>query len=310
MASTPAPAAGEFTVGLVQMACSRVAAHNHRTAEAAIREAAGRGAQVVCLQELFATPYFCQIEDDACFDLAESIPGPVTTRFAELARALDVVLIVPLFERRAAGLHHNSAVVIDASGDLLGTYRKVHVPDDPQFVEKFYFAPGDLGYRVFQTRHARVGVLICWDQWYPEAARLTALQGAEVIFYPTAIGWSGAGAPSAAGLAERDAWITVQRGHAIANGVFVAAVNRVGVENSDAGVLRFWGESFVCDPGGRIIARAAGEAPRVLVARCSRRTLEQQRRAWPFLRDRRVDTYAPLARLYLDAPPHGMPPAG
>ena len=310
MTSTPAPAAGEFTVGLVQMACFPVAARNHRTAEAGIREAASRGAQVVCLQELFATTYFCQREDDSCFDLAEGIPGPLTTRFSKLARALGVVLIVPLFERRAAGLYHNSAVVIDASGDLLGAYRKVHVPDDPQFVEKFYFTPGDLGYRVFQTRHARVGVLICWDQWYPEAARLTALQGAEVIFYPTAIGWSGAGAPSAEGLAERDAWITVQRGHAIANGVFVAAVNRVGVENSDAGVLRFWGESFVCDPGGRMIARAAGETPRVLVARCSRRTLERQRRAWPFLRDRRIDTYASIARLYLDAPLDGVPPAG
>ena len=310
MTTTPARAAGEFTVGLVQMACSPLVARNHEAAEAGIRDAAARGAQVVCLQELFATPYFCQREDDACFDLAEDIPGPLTARFARLARALEVVLIVPLFERRAAGLYHNSAVVIDATGDLLGAYRKVHVPDDPQFLEKFYFAPGDLGYRVFETRHARVGVLICWDQWYPEAARLTALGGAEVIFYPTAIGWSGDDAPSAEGLEERDAWITVQRGHAIANGVYVAAVNRVGVETSGADVLRFWGESFVCDPGGRIIARAAGETPRVLVARCSRRILERQRRAWPFLRDRRIDTYAPITRRYLDGPPHGAAPAG
>lgn len=309
MTNGPARVAGEFTVGLVQMVCSPVVARNHQAAEAGIRDAASRGAQVVCLQELFSTPYFCQRENDACFDLAEGIPGPLTSRFAELARRLEVVLIVPLFERRAAGLYHNSAVVIDATGDLLGIYRKVHVPDDPQFQEKFYFTPGDLGYRVFETRYARVGVLICWDQWYPEAARVTALQGAEVIFYPTAIGWSGAVAPGVEGLAERDAWITVQRGHAIANGVYVAAVNRVGIEESDGAVLRFWGESFVCDPGGRVIARAAGETPRVLVARCDRRALEHQRRAWPFLRDRRIDTYAPITRRYLDDP-HAAPPAG
>ena len=309
MTSAPASPAGDFTVGLVQMACSPVVARNHEAAEAGIRDAAGRGAQIVCLQELFATPYFCQREDAACFDLAEEIPGPVTTRFAKLARSLDVVLIVPLFERRAAGLYHNSAVVIDASGDLLGIYRKVHVPDDPQFLEKFYFAPGDLGYCVFETRHARIGVLICWDQWYPEAARLTALQGAEAIFYPTAIGWLGGDEPNADGLAERDAWMTVQRGHAIANGVYVAAVNRVGTESSEAGVLRFWGESFVCDPGGRVIARAAGESPGVVIARCSRRAVEEQRRAWPFLRDRRIDTYAPITRRYLDDPPRRVPRA-
>ena len=309
MTNGPAPADGEFTVGLVQMTSSPVVARNQQAAEAGILDAAGRGARIVCLQELFATPYFCQREDDACFDLAEKIPGPLTTRFSKLARRLGVVLIVPLFERRAAGLYHNSAVVIDASGDLLGVYRKVHVPDDPQFLEKFYFTPGDLGYRVFETRYARVGVLICWDQWYPEAARLTALRGAEVIFFPTAIGWSGAAAPSAEGLEERDAWTTVQRGHAIANGIYVAVVNRVGIEHSDAGVLRFWGESFVCDPRGRVIARAAGETPRVLVARCSRRAIERQRRAWPFLRDRRIDTYAPIARRYLDAP-HPSTPVG
>lgn len=309
MTSAPAAAAGDFTVGLVQMACAASAARNREAAEAGIRDAAGRGAQIVCLQELFATPYFCQQENAACFDLAEEVPGPLTERFAALARDLGVALIVPLFERRAAGLYHNSAAVIDASGDLLGLYRKVHVPDDPQFLEKFYFAPGDLGYRVFETRYARIGVLICWDQWFPEAARLTALQGAEAIFYPTAIGWSGAGAPGGEGLAERDAWVTVQRGHAIANGVYVAAVNRVGSERSEAGVLRFWGDSFVCDPGGRIVARAAGEAPGVVVARCRRRALEEQRRAWPFLRDRRIDTYAPITRRYLDAPPRSGPPA-
>ena len=301
---------GEFTVGLVQMACSPAFSRNRRLAEAGVRDAVDRGAQVVCLQELFSTPYFCQREDDDSFDLAEGIPGPLTAHFAEVARALEVVIVLPLFERRAPGLYHNSAVVIDASGELLGTYRKVHVPDDPQFFEKFYFAPGDLGYRVFETRHARIGVLICWDQWYPEAARLTALQGAEVIFYPTAIGWAGTAAPGPEGLAERDAWITIQRGHAIANGIYVAVVNRVGVEESDAGALRFWGESFVCDPRGRVIARAAGETPRVLVARCSRRTLERQRRAWPFLRDRRIDTYASITQRYLDTPLHGIPPEG
>ncbi len=306
MTSPPAGTAGEFTVGLVQMACSPMVARNHEAAEAGVRDAASRGAQVVCLQELFATPYFCQREDAACFDLAEEIPGPLTTRFAALARALDIALVVPLFERRAAGLYHNSAVVIDASGDLLGAYRKVHVPDDPQFLEKFYFTPGDLGYRVFDTRHARIGVLICWDQWYPEAARLTALRGAEVIFFPTAIGWSGVTGPDAAALAERDAWVTVQRGHAIANGVYVAAVNRVGVERSNADSLRFWGQSFVCDPGGRIITRAAGETPGVLVARCSRRRIEQQRRAWPFLRDRRIDTYGGITRRYLDRTTRGI----
>ena len=309
MTSAPAPAAGEFTIGLVQMACHRLAARNHEAAEAGIRDAVRQGAQIVCLQELFATPYFCQREDAACFDLAEEIPGPLTRRYALLARALGVVLVAPLFERRAAGIYHNSAVVIDASGDLLGVYRKMHVPDDPQFLEKFYFTPGDLGYRVFETRYARIGVLICWDQWYPEAARLTALRGAEAIFYPTAIGWIGAGEPESGELAERDAWMTVQRGHAIANGVYVAAVNRVGTETTGAAALRFWGDSFVSDPGGRVIAQADGETPGVVVARCSRRAIEAQRRTWPFLRDRRIDTYAAIARRYLDAPPHGIPPA-
>lgn len=307
MTNAPALGANGFTVGLVQMACSPVVVRNYEAAEAGIRDAAGRGAQVICLQELFATRYFCQRENADSFELAEEIPGPLTARFSRLARALEVVLVVPQFERRAAGLYHNSAAVIDASGDLLGVYRKVHIPDDPQFLEKFYFAPGDLGYRVFETRHARIGVLICWDQWYPEAARLTALQGAEVIFYPTAIGWSGADLPGEEGLVERDAWITIQRAHAIANGVYVAAVNRVGTEDSEAGVLRFWGDSFVCDPGGRVVASAAGEEPRVVVARCSRRLLEQQRRTWPFLRDRRIDTYAPITRRYLDDPPGTRP---
>lgn len=296
-----APSTGDFTIGLVQMACSATPPRNRDTAEEGIREAARKGAQVICLQELFATRYFCQTEDRACFDLAEPVPGPLTDRFAALARALEVVLVVPVFERRAAGLYHNTAVVLDAGGDLLGMYRKAHVPDDPQFLEKFYFTPGDLGYPVFETRFARIGVLICWDQWYPEAARLTALRGAEVIFYPTAIGWPGA-ATDGDEATDYEAWRTVQRGHAIANGVYVAVANRVGVEESEAGALRFWGRSFVCDPRGRVIADA-GDAPDVLVARCERRLVERQRRDWPFLRDRRIDTYAPLTRRYLDRPP-------
>ncbi len=290
--------AGSFTVGLVQMSWPGSAAGAHEAAEAGIREAAGQGAEIVCLQELFATPYFCQQEDATCFDLAEPLPGPTTERFAAVARELELVLVVPLFERRAAGLYHNTAAVIDASGELLGTYRKMHIPDDPQFFEKFYFTPGDLGYPVFETRYARLGVLICWDQWYPEAARLLALGGAELICYPTAIGWPGTG-PGPDGEVERDAWRTVQRGHAVTNGVWVASVNRVGVEDSAAGGLRFWGGSFVCDPAGRVVAEASEEAT-VVVARCDRSLVEQQRRAWPFLRDRRIDTYAPLSRRFLD----------
>lgn len=290
--------AGSFTVGLVQMEWPGSVAAALDAAEQGVREAAGQGAQIVCLQELFGSPYFCQQEDADCFDLAEALPGPTTERFAAVARTLEVVLVVPVFERRTAGLYHNTAAVIDASGELLGTYRKMHIPDDPQFYEKFYFAPGDLGYPVFETRYARLGVLICWDQWYPEAARLMALGGAELICYPTAIGWPAAG-PGPEGETERDAWRTVQRGHAVANGVWVASVNRVGVERSTSGGLRFWGGSFVCNPAGRVVAEASEEAT-VVVARCERNLVEQQRRAWPFLRDRRVETYAPLSRRFLD----------
>ena len=290
------------------MACGAAVGDNHAAAAEGVREAVRRGAHVVCLQELFATPYFCQTEDAAHFDLAEPIPGPSTGRYARLAAELQVVLVVPLFERRAAGLYHNAAAVLDADGSLCGVYRKTHIPDDPQYFEKFYFTPGDLGYRVFETRFARVGVLICWDQWYPEAARLTALGGAELLVCPTAIGWlpedRGAGGP-----AQRDAWRIVQQGHAIANGVYLAAVNRVGREDSAAGGLEFWGRSFVCDPQGRLLAEGSGDGPEVVVADCSRRRIEELRRDWPFLRDRRIDTYGPLARRYLDEPP-GRDPAG
>ena len=298
-----------FSIGLVQRACGGDPEANREAALKGIRTAARRGADIVCLQELFASPYFCQTEDARCFDLAEEVPGRSTAACAELARELGVVVITPVFERRAPGLYHNAAAVIDTGGELLGLYRKLHVPDDPQYYEKFYFTPGDLGYRVFETRAARIGVLICWDQWYPEAARLTALQGAEVIFYPSAIGWL-----PADGAAERqaqcDAWRTVQRSHAIANGVYVAAVNRVGHEGAAASGLDFWGRSFVCDPAGRVVGEASGDGPDVVVVECSRELIERQRRDWPFLRDRRIDTYAPLGRRYLDiAAGRGRPDA-
>lgn len=288
-----------FAVGLVQVSSQPDPTANDHAATAAVCQAAEKGAQIVCLQELFRTPYFCQVEDARNFDLAETIPGPSTDRFTELAKELEIVLVVPVFERRAPGLFHNSAVVIDADGSLLGVYRKMHIPDDPQYYEKFYFTPGDLGYRVFETQFARIGVLICWDQWYPEAARLTALAGAEVICYPTAIGWLTEDC-GAAGSVQCDAWLTVQRAHAIANGVYVAAVNRVGHEPGPSGGLRFWGQSFVCDPKGRVLAEASDSAEEVLVVSCDRAVVEEQRRDWPFLRDRRIDSYDKMTHRYLD----------
>ncbi len=292
----------EFVVGLVQMACTAEAGRNQRVAFDRVRMAAGLGAQVICLQELFASEYFCQTEDAGLFDFAEEIPGPLTDACGELARELSVALIAPVFERRTAGLYHNAAAVLDATGELLGVYRKNHIPDDPQYYEKFYFAPGDLGYQVFDTCWARVGVLICWDQWYPEAARLTALQGAEVLFYPSAIGYLPA-ERGTEGPAQHDAWETVQRGHAIANGVYVATVNRVGHEGCTDGGLDFWGRSFVCDPFGRVLAVASDRDDEVLIARCSRSVLEEQRRGWPFLRDRRIDTYGSITSRFLDSSP-------
>ncbi len=308
MPDAPAAPAGEFTVGVVQMSCTASADGNRTVALDQVRAAAGRGAQIVCLPELFATRYFCQTEDPRSFDLAEAIPGPSTEPFMRLAAELQVAIIVPVFERRAAGLYHNSAVVIDASGDVLGVYRKMHIPDDPQYFEKFYFAPGDLGYRVFETRYAKVGVLICWDQWYPEAARLAALGGAELLVYPTAIGWLPADRDTV-GEAQHDAWCTVQRGHAIANGIYVATVNRVGIEETAGRRLNFWGRSFICNPRGQLVAEASGERPEVLVAACSRQTLEAQRRDWPFLRDRRIDTYGPITQRFLDQPTGGPDPS-
>ena len=286
------------TVGLPQMRASSDPADTLERTIAAIREAAGRGAQIICTQELFLGPYFCQSEDHEFFRLAEAIPGPTTARFSSLAKELEVVLIASLFEKRAEGLYHNTAAIIDADGRYLGKYRKMHIPDDPQYYEKFYFTPGDLGFRSWDTRYARIGVLVCWDQWYPEAARLTAMSGAEIIFYPTAIGWL---PPEKAEYGERQqaAWETIQRSHAIANGCFVAAVNRVGFEPGPSGGIEFWGGSFVADPNGRILAHG-GSDEEILVAPCDLGQVGIVRTHWPFLRDRRIDAYAGITERYLD----------
>jgi len=262
-----------------------------------IREAASIGAQVVVLQELFLTPYFCRSEDPAWFDAAEPIPGPTTKTLAAVAKDCGVVIVASLFERRAAGLCHNTAAVIDADGRYLGKYRKTHIPEDPGFHEKFYFTPGDLPYRSWQTRFGRIGVLICWDQWYPEAARLTALSGAEILIYPTAIGWLPE-EKAELGAAQHGAWETIQRGHAVANGCYVAAVNRVGTE----GETEFWGQSFVADPYGRVVARASADREETLLVECDLGLVESFRRIWPFFRDRRIETYGDITRRFLDDP--------
>lgn len=282
-------------VALVQMRCGDDVAANIRTALARIGDAADQGAQIVCLQELFASRYFCQTEDHAYFDLAEPIPGPTTVALGEAAATNGVVIVGSIFERRAAGVYHNTAVVVDADGTLRGVYRKMHIPDDPLYFEKFYFTPGDLGFRSFPVRGAQVGTLVCWDQWFPEAARLTALAGAEVIVYPTAIGWHQAEKATFGG-AQHEAWELMQRSHAIANGVFVAAVNRVGIE----GTVEFWGASFVADPFGRVLARASHDREEILVVDCDLGLIEETRRHWPFLRDRRVDAYGGLVRRVID----------
>jgi N-carbamoylputrescine amidase len=289
----PRPAE-KFRAGLIQMSCSRDPNQNMSKAEWKIREAAGRGAQIVCLQELFRSEYFCREESAELFALAEPIPGPATDRLGALAQELGVVLIAPLFERRAAGLYHNSAAVIDADGTLIGVYRKMHIPDDPLYFEKFYFTPGDLGFRNFDTRHGRVGVLICWDQWYPEAARLSAMNGADILFYPTAIGWHPS-EKAQLGAAQLDAWHTIQRAHAIANGIYVAAVNRVGYEGPPEKGLEFWGSSFVADPFGVVIAEASTGNEETLIVECDPRRIEEVRHNWPFFRDRRIDAYGAIA---------------
>lgn len=294
----------EFTVGLVQMAIDNDTEVNVRRASEKIGEAARAGAQVVCLPELFRSRYFCQREDAALFDLAEPIPGPTTQLLSATAKATGVALIVPVFERQAAGLYFNALVVIDRDGSLLGKYRKMHIPDDPAYYEKYYFAPGDLGFRAFDTSYGRVGTLICWDQWFPEAARLTAMHGAAILFFPTAIGWHPR-EKAAVGAQQHDAWRTVQRGHAIANGVYVAAVNRVGREVPAEGGdgIEFWGSSFVADPQGVIIAEASAEREELLLATVDLHRIEDVRRNWPFWRDRRVDAYEPLRQRHLSEVP-------
>jgi N-carbamoylputrescine amidase len=302
--------AQNFRVGLVQLRCTADPDDNLNRAIEQVHAATKRGAQVVCLPELFRTQYFCQREDSSLFDLAEPIPGPTTEKLSQAARAAGVSVIASVFEKRAPGIYHNTAAMIDSDGKLLGIYRKMHIPDDPLYYEKYYFTPGDLGFKAFDTSFGRVGTLVCWDQWYPEGARLTALQGAHVLFYPTAIGWHPA-EKAQYGEVQHDAWRTIQRSHAIANGVYVAVVNRVGHEtgsikghsapneNKSPG-LEFWGGSFFCDPFGKVLAEASHDKEEILVGEVDLRALEDVRRNWPFLRDRRIDSYGPIAHRFLD----------
>ena len=290
-----------FRVGLVQMSMSPRSEENVDKAAARVHEAAGQGAEVVCLPELYRSPYFCQKEDAALFDLAEPVPGPSTEALGRAAKEAGVAVVVPIFERRAAGLYHNSAVVIDADGRVAGLYRKMHIPDDPLFYEKFYFTPGDLGFQAFDVAPGRIGTLICWDQWYPEGARLTALRGAAILFYPTAIGWHPK-EKAEHGADQHSAWQTIQRSHAIANGVYVAVVNRVGHEVPPEGGdgLEFWGTTFLADPFGVVVAEASVDREEIVVGEVSLLRIEEVRRNWPFLRDRRIDAYGGIERRFLD----------
>ncbi len=306
----------KFVIGLIQMRSRKNAAQNLARAAEKIREAAKRGAQIVCMDELFLGEYFCRKEDAALFDLAEAVPGPTTEALTKVARESKVAIVASVFERRAAGLYHNTCAVIDADGSLVGKYRKMHIPDDPLYYEKFYFTPGDLGFPTFDTQFGRIGVQICWDQWYPEGARAVALGGAQVIFYPTSIGWHPA-EKAEFGAGQLDAWKTIQRSHAIANGVYVAVVNRVGFEGGglisqaplagnlgalpatpDTG-LEFWGNSFVADPFGKVVAEASQDNEEILIVECDPAKSEETRRGWPFLRDRRVDAYQPILSRWL-----------
>jgi N-carbamoylputrescine amidase len=291
--------AEKFKAGLIQMKCSLNPGENFAKAEKKITEAAKRGAQIICLQELFRSQYFCREENADLFDLAEPIPGPSSEALGKLAKKLGVVIVGSLFERRTAGVYHNTAVVIDADGALLGKYRKMHIPDDPLYYEKFYFTLGDLGFPNFDTKFGRIAVLVCWDQWYPEGARVASLGGASIIFYPTAIGWHPS-EKSEHGASQLDAWRTIQRSHAIANGIFVAAVNRTGYEGTKESGLEFWGSSFVADPFGQIIAEASTNKEEILVVECDPRRMDDVRRNWPFLRDRRIDAYSPILKRWLD----------
>ncbi|MBI4658775.1 MAG: carbon-nitrogen hydrolase [Verrucomicrobia bacterium] len=290
----------KVTLALIQTSCSPDPRKNLKETLARAAEAANQGAQVICTQELFRSQYFCQSEDHENFKLAEPIPGPTTQAFQRLAARLRVVVIVSLFEKRAAGLYHNSAAIIDADGSLLGLYRKMHIPDDPLYYEKFYFTPGDLGFRAWQTRYAKIGVLICWDQWYPEAARLTALQGAQILFYPTAIGWHPR-EKAVCGPEQHAAWETIQRSHAVANGCYVAAANRVGVEKPAGGDgLEFWGQSFVAGVSGQILSKAGADREETLMVEVDLNAVDATRTHWPFLRDRRIDAYGDLTKRFLD----------
>lgn len=302
------PSIQKFRIGVVQMHCGPDPDQNLEHAAELVANAAKEGAQVICLPELFRAQYFCQREDTALFDLAEPIPGPSTERLGAVAREHKVTVIASLFERRAPGLYHNTAVTLGNDGAIMDKYRKMHIPDDPLYYEKYYFTPGDLGYRALDTAVGRIGTLVCWDQWYPEGARITALQGANVLFYPTAIGWHPY-EKAEHGAAQYDAWQTIQRSHAIANGVYVASPNRVGLEHGDirgnrvdGPGLEFWGGSFIADPFGRVLAKASHDSEDILVAEVDLRAMEDQRRNWPFLRDRRIDSYAPIVHRFLDGP--------
>ena len=289
-----------YTVGLIQMSVSANTGQNIKKAVDRIGLAAKKGAEVICLPELFCSPYFCQTEETVFFDLAEPIPGPTTKIFSAAAKKHHAALIVPIFERRASGVYHNSSAIIDADGSLIGLYRKMHIPDDPAYYEKFYFSPGDLGFQAFDTKYGRIGTLICWDQWYPEGARITSLLGASVLFFPTAIGWH-PGEKAALGAAQRNSWQTVQRGHAIANGTYVAAVNRIGLEkpSANAAGIEFWGSSFIADPQGVMLAEASIDKEEILIAEVDLHHQEDIRRNWPFLRDRRIDAYGGITQRFL-----------
>ena len=294
------PLPSKFQVGLVQMAMSADVHANLARAIALVEEAAARGAQIICLPELFRSTYFCQREDNACFDLAEPVPGPTTDALGAVAQRAGVAIVAPVFERRSAGVYYNSAATIDTNGMIAGMYRKMHIPDDPSYYEKFYFAPGDLGFSACNTAFGRIATLICWDQWYPEGARIASLLDASVLFFPTAIGWH-PHEKAESGPAQRDAWQTIQRAHAIANGVYVASVNRIGLEKTtpESPGIEFWGSSFICDPQGVIIAEASTDKEEILLAEVDLARLETIRRNWPFLRDRRIDAYGGITRRFL-----------
>jgi N-carbamoylputrescine amidase len=287
----------KVNIGLVQMSCSADVEANKQKAIAGIKEAAAKGAQIICLQELFTSLYFCDVEDHSNFNLGESIPGPTTDLLQPLAKELGVVIIASLFEKRAQGLYHNTTAVLDADGTYLGKYRKMHIPDDPGYYEKFYFTPGDLGYKIFETKFARIGVLICWDQWYPEAARITSLMGAEILFYPTAIGWDMEEPDPVINQEQHDAWETIQRSHAVANGLYVVSVNRVGIEAKQ----KFWGGSFIANPHGRLLFKASHDKEEVHVHEIDLDKTEYYRTTWPYLRDRRIDSYGPITKRFIDS---------